>query len=64
MFAVNFFVTLLKRREQPLYVTLCFYIASIVSVTILPLFNNLSVPSRFSKSYGIDAGAQDAFMRW
>ena len=63
-FAVNFFGTLVKRRERHLYVALWFYIASIVTVAILHIFNNLSVPAGFLKSYSIYAGVQDAFMQW
>jgi len=63
-FAVNFFGTLLRRRERHLYVALWFYIASIVTVAILHIFNNLSVPADFLKSYSIYAGVQDAFMQW
>ncbi|WP_434479125.1 cytochrome-c oxidase, cbb3-type subunit I [Gemmatimonas sp.] len=63
-FAVNFFGTLIKRRERHLYVALWFYIASIVTVAILHIFNNLSVPAGLFKSYSIYAGVQDAFMQW
>ncbi|MEM9560307.1 MAG: cbb3-type cytochrome c oxidase subunit I, partial [Planctomycetota bacterium] len=34
-FGVNFFMTLIKRRERHMYVALWFYIATIVTVTIL-----------------------------
>ncbi len=63
-FAVNFFGTLIKRRERHIYVALWFYIASIVTVAILHIFNNLSVPAGLFKSYSIYAGVQDAFMQW
>ena len=63
-FAVNFFGTLIKRRERHIYVAIWFYIASIVTVAILHIFNNLSVPADFLKSYSIYAGVQDAFMQW
>ena len=63
-FAVNFFGTIAKRRERHLYVALWFYIATIVTVAILHIFNNLVIPVSFSKSYGIYAGVQDAFMQW
>ena len=39
-FGVNFFMTLLKRRERHMYVALWFYIATIVTVAILHVFNN------------------------
>ncbi|HEY3215966.1 MAG TPA: cytochrome-c oxidase, cbb3-type subunit I [Candidatus Eisenbacteria bacterium] len=64
IFAVNFFGTLARRRERHLYVALWFYIASIVTVTMLHIFNNLSMPVGLFKSYSIYAGVQDAFMQW
>jgi cytochrome c oxidase cbb3-type subunit I/II len=63
-FAVNFVGTMLKRRERHLYVALWFYIASIVTVAVLHIFNNLSMPAGLFKSYSIYAGVQDAFMQW
>ena len=64
VFAVNFFATIARRRERHLYVAIWFYIASILTVAILHIFNNLSVPAGFLKSYPIYAGVQDAFMQW
>ena len=63
-FAINFVGTMIKRRERHLYVALWFYIASIVTVAILHIFNNLSLPAGPLKSYSIYAGVQDAFMQW
>lgn len=73
-FGVNFFMTLIKRRERHMYVALWFYIATIVTVTVLHVFNNLVVPvigagltegqTLTIKSYSIYAGVQDAFMQW
>jgi cytochrome c oxidase cbb3-type subunit I/II len=44
VFAVNFFWTLAKRREKHLYVALWFYIATIVTVAMLYIVNNLAIP--------------------
>jgi len=63
-FGVNFVGTMIRRRERHLYVALWFYIASIVTVAILHIFNNLSIPAGLFKSYSIYAGVQDAFMQW
>ncbi len=63
-FGTNFFMTLVKRRERHLYVALWFYIATIVTVTVLHVFNNLVLPINAFKSYPIYAGVQDAFMQW
>ncbi len=63
-FAVNFFAMVRNRREKHLYVALWFYIATIVTVAILHIFNNLVIPWSLLKSYPIYAGVQDAFMQW
>jgi cytochrome c oxidase cbb3-type subunit I/II len=64
IFAINFIGTMLRRRERHLYVAIWFYIASIITVAILHIFNNLSLPAGAFKSYSIYAGVQDAFMQW
>jgi len=78
-FGVNFFGTLIKRRERHMYVALWFYIATIVTVAVLHIFNNLWIPvglvhwfntgetpsvDLVMKSYPLYAGAQDALMQW
>jgi cytochrome c oxidase cbb3-type subunit I/II len=63
-FAINFFGTIARRRERHLYVAIWFYIATIVTVAILHVFNNLVIPAGLFKSYSIYAGVQDAFMQW
>jgi cytochrome c oxidase cbb3-type subunit I/II len=64
IFAVNFFGTIAKRRERHLYVAIWFYIATIITVALLHIFNNLAVVASSLKSYPIYAGVQDAFMQW
>jgi cytochrome c oxidase cbb3-type subunit I/II len=49
-FGVNFFGTLIKRRERHMYVALWFYIATIVTVAMLHVFNNSG--SRWAWSTG------------
>jgi cytochrome c oxidase cbb3-type subunit I/II len=63
-FAVNSFGTIAKRRERHIYVAIWFYIATIVTITLLHVFNNLVVPAGLWRSYPIYAGVQDAFMQW
>jgi len=63
-FGTNFFAMVRNRREKHLYVALWFYIATIVTVAVLHIFNNLVIPSELFKSYSIYAGVQDAFMQW
>ncbi len=64
VFAINVFGTIAKRRERHIYVAIWFYIASIVTVAVLHIFNNLSIPAGALKSYSVYAGVQDAFMQW
>ena len=64
IFAINLFGTIARRRERHLYVAIWFYIASVVTVAVLHIFNNLSLPVFPFKSYSIYAGVQDAFMQW
>jgi len=64
VFAANFFLTLEERREQHIYVAIWFYLASIVTIAILHVFNNLVVPVGLLKSYPLFAGVQDALVQW
>lgn len=64
VFAVNFFGTLAVRRERHLYVAIWFYIATIIAIAVLYIFNNLAMPADWHRSYSIYAGGQDAFMQW
>ncbi|MEM9920291.1 MAG: cytochrome-c oxidase, cbb3-type subunit I [Bacteroidota bacterium] len=63
-FGINLFGTILKRREEHLYVAIWFYIATWVTVTILHVFNNLEIPVSLWKSYPAFAGVQDALVQW
>ncbi len=78
-FGGNFLMTLIHRRERHIYVALWFYIATIITVAMLHVFNNLWVPAGLVylfqngempsaelalKSYPVYAGVQDALMQW
>lgn len=64
IFAVNFFITLYKRRERHIYVAIWFYIATIVTVALLHIVNSLALPVSLFKSYSLFAGIQDALVQW
>ncbi len=64
VFAANFFLTLAKRNEKSLYVAIWFYIATIVTVTMLYVVNHLSLPTSLLHSYPIFGGVQDALVQW
>ncbi|MFO0861664.1 MAG: cytochrome-c oxidase, cbb3-type subunit I [Phycisphaerales bacterium] len=63
-FGTNFFMTLKIRRERHMYVALWFYIATVVTVTMLHVVNSLAIPFGFLKSYSVFAGVQDAMIQW
>jgi cytochrome c oxidase cbb3-type subunit I/II len=64
VFGINMFGTILKRRENHLYVAIWFYIATWITVTVLHVGNNLEVPVNMWKSYPVFAGVQDALVQW
>ncbi|MBI5542566.1 MAG: cytochrome-c oxidase, cbb3-type subunit I [Deltaproteobacteria bacterium] len=64
VFAINFFWTLAVRREKNLYVAIWFYIATIVTVAVLHIFNNLVLPFGLFASYPVFSGVQDALVQW
>lgn len=63
-FGVNMFGTIIKRRENHLYVAIWFYIATWVTVTVLHIFNNLELPVSLTDSIPVFAGVQDALIQW
>ena len=63
-FAWNFFWTLKIRNEKNLYVSIWFYISTILTIAVLYIVNNLALPVTGTKSYGVFSGAQDALTQW
>ena len=61
-----FLGTLMTRREPHIYVANWFYLAFIITVAVLHIVNNLTVPvSLFgAKSYTLWSGVQDALTQW
>jgi cytochrome c oxidase cbb3-type subunit I/II len=64
VFAVNFFGTVIRRRERHIYVAIWFYIATIITVAVLHIVNSMELPVSFLKSYSMYAGVQDALVQW
>jgi len=64
VFAVNYFMTLRQRREPILYVSIWFYIATILAIAMLHIVNSLAIPVGPFKSISIYAGIQDALVQW
>lgn len=61
-----FLATLARRKEPHIYVANWFYLAFIVTVAMLHLVNNMTVPVSIygTKSYILFAGVQDAMTQW
>ncbi|MCX7628483.1 MAG: cytochrome-c oxidase, cbb3-type subunit I [Methylophilaceae bacterium] len=65
-YIVNFVGTLMKRKESHIYVANWFFIAFLLAVALLHIFNNLAIPVSLTSpySYSLFAGAQDAMTQW
>ncbi|NMG40636.1 cytochrome-c oxidase, cbb3-type subunit I [Chelativorans sp. ZYF759] len=61
-----FLGTILRRKEPHIYVANWFYLAFIVTVAMLHVVNNMSMPVSFlgTKSYSAFSGVQDALTQW
>ncbi|MBB5704862.1 cytochrome-c oxidase, cbb3-type subunit I [Sphingopyxis panaciterrulae] len=66
VYFVVFVGTIVKRREPHIYVANWFYLSFIVTIAMLHIVNNLSIPATIfgSKSYSAFAGVQDALTQW
>ncbi|HSM40845.1 MAG TPA: cytochrome-c oxidase, cbb3-type subunit I [Afifellaceae bacterium] len=66
VYLLVFLGTLLKRKEPHIYVANWFYLAFIVTIAMLHVVNNLSMPVSIlgTKSYSAFAGVQDALTQW
>lgn len=61
-----FLMTLIKRKEPHIYVANWFFLSFIVTVAVLHLVNNVSVPISIvdGKSYSLWGGVQSAMIQW
>lgn len=64
VFAINFFGTIIRRREKHIYVAIWFYIATVITVAVLHIINSIAYPVSLFKSYSVYAGIQDALIQW
>ncbi|MCB9780467.1 MAG: cytochrome-c oxidase, cbb3-type subunit I [Alphaproteobacteria bacterium] len=64
VFAINFFGTIAKRRVKHLYVAIWFYMSMVITIAVLHIVNNLSIPATLTRSYPIYAGMTDALVQW
>ncbi|WP_405221361.1 cytochrome-c oxidase, cbb3-type subunit I [Lentisalinibacter sediminis] len=63
-YGIVFLATIGRRRVKHIYVANWFYAAFIITVAVLHIFNNLSIPVSLTKSYPIYTGVIDAMMQW
>jgi cytochrome c oxidase cbb3-type subunit I/II len=64
VFGINMFGTILKRRENHLYVAIWFYIATWVTVAVLHIVRSFELPYSLLGSYPLFTGVQDALVQW
>ncbi|MCK4910529.1 MAG: cbb3-type cytochrome c oxidase subunit I, partial [Thermodesulfovibrionales bacterium] len=64
MFAINVFGTVIKRKEEQMYISLWYILATVIAVAILYIVNNLAIPAGLTKSYSIFAGTNSANVQW
>jgi cytochrome c oxidase cbb3-type subunit 1 len=64
IFAVNVFGTIIKRKEEQMYISLWYILATTVAVAVLYIVNNLSIPAGWNKSYHLFAGVNSANVEW
>ena len=63
-YAVVFFGTIGVRKVRHIYVANWFFGAFILTIALLHIVNNISIPVSLTKSYSAYAGVQDAMVQW
>jgi len=63
-YAIVFFGTVMRKRVSHIYVANWFYGGFILTIALLHIVNNLSIPITMTKSYPIYTGAVDAVVQW
>lgn len=71
LWGVSLFGSMGVRREQTIYITLWYFIATFVAISALYIFNNLSIPTYLVAGVGsvwhsisLYAGTNDAMVQW
>jgi len=63
-FSINIVMTIFKRKEEQVYISLWFMMAALIGVAVLFVVNGISVPVTLFKSYSVFAGTNDANVQW
>jgi cbb3-type cytochrome c oxidase subunit I len=64
VYGINFLGTVARRREKGIYAAIWFWIATILTIGMLHIVNNLEVPVSWMKSYSLYSGVFDANIQW
>ncbi|NTU43708.1 MAG: cytochrome C oxidase Cbb3, partial [Nitrospirales bacterium] len=64
LFAINLIATILKRKEEQMYISLWYILGTIVTIAVIYIVNNLSIPAGLFKSYHLFAGVNSANVEW
>lgn len=71
LWGVSLFGSMAMRREQTIYISLWYFIATFTAISILYIFNNLAIPTYFVAKVGsiwhsisLYAGSNDAMVQW
>jgi cytochrome c oxidase cbb3-type subunit I/II len=64
VFGINFFMTIVTRKVQHLYVAIWFYISFVITIPVLHIVNSLAIPATLARSYPVFAGLTDGLVQW
>lgn len=64
IFSINIVMTIVKRKEEHMYISLWYMLATLVGVAVLYLVNAAEIPVSLFKSYSAFAGTNDANVQW
>jgi cytochrome c oxidase cbb3-type subunit 1 len=64
IFTIVILANIFKRKEEHMYVSLWYIIATLIAVAILYIVNNLHIPATLTKSYHLFAGTNSANVEW
>lgn len=64
IFAIVIFGTIIKRKEEQMYISLWYIIATLITIAVIYIVNNLSIPAGLFKSYHFFAGVNSANIEW
>ena len=71
LWGVSLFGSMAVRREQTIYISLWYFIATFTAISVLYIFNNLAIPTYFVAKVGniwhsisLYAGSNDAMVQW